>query len=177
MRWTLVALTLDQVALHLKKISGSMALSVAPLFLRCLSYSGTGVIVDCKDPYLQEWVLQRNNTPHRKGYTMKVEQRRPRLKPEDISALAHKDVSEEEPLDRLNPGDKTTMTYTHRPFPHGTAVNAVNADAKADPNTAEPTDTHVNAVGQPNHPAKKTADPGSKAPHSNQSVFQTLEAT
>ena len=79
-----------------------------------VSYSGLGVIVDCKDTYLQEWILQLNNTPDTRGYTMKVEQRRSRLKPEDIYALAHKDVSEREALERLNK-DKTTVTYTHRP--------------------------------------------------------------
>ena len=79
-----------------------------------VSYSGAGVIVDCKDPYLQEWILQLNNTPHTRAYTMKVEQRRPRLKPEEIHALAHKTVSEREALEHLNKGDKTTVTYTHR---------------------------------------------------------------
>ena len=34
----------------------------------------------------------------------------------------------------------------------------------ADPNTAEPTDTSVNAVGPPKPPAKKAAAPGSKPP-------------
>ena len=37
-----------------------------------VSYSGPGVIVDCKDPSLQEWILQLNHTPHTRGYTMKV---------------------------------------------------------------------------------------------------------
>ena len=80
-----------------------------------VSYFGPGVIVDCKDPYLQEWILQLNNTPHTRGYTMKVQQRRPPLKPEEIYALAHKSVSEREALERLNKRDKTTVTYTHRP--------------------------------------------------------------
>ena len=80
-----------------------------------VSYSGPGVIVHCKDPYLQEWILKLNNTPHTRGYTMKVKQRRPRLRPEEIYALAHKSVSEREALERLNKGDKTTVTYTHRP--------------------------------------------------------------
>ena len=79
-----------------------------------VSYYGPGVIVDCKDPYGQKWILQRNNTPHRRGYTMKVEQRRPRLKPDDIYGIAHKNVSGREALERLNKGDKTTVTYTHR---------------------------------------------------------------
>ena len=52
------------------------------------------------------------------------------------------------------------MTYTLRPSPHKAAVNAVNVDTTTDPNTAEPTDTSVNAVGHPRPPAKKTADPG-----------------
>ena len=46
-----------------------------------ICYSGPGVIVDCKDPCPQEWVFQLNNTPRTNGNTMKVEQRRPRLKP------------------------------------------------------------------------------------------------
>ena len=100
-----------------------------------VSYSGLGVIVDCKDPYVQGWILQLNNTPHTRGYTMKVEQRRPRLKPEEIYALAHKGVSEREALEPLNKGDKTTVTCTHCPSHNKTAVNAVNADATADPNT------------------------------------------
>ena len=66
--------------------------------------------------------VQLNNTPHTRGYTMKVEQRRPRLQPEDIYALAHKDVSEREALDLFNRGDKTTVTYTHRPSPNKTAL-------------------------------------------------------
>ena len=101
---------------------------------------------------------------------MKVEQRRRRLKPEDIYALVHKDVPGREALDRLNRGDKMTMTYTHHPSPHKTVVNAVNADTTADPNTAEPTDTSVSAVGQPESQVKKTADPGSKPPPFNEPV-------
>ena len=101
-----------------------------------LSYSGPGVIVDCKYPYSQKWILQLKNTPHTRSYTMKVDQRMPRLQPEDIYALAHKDVSGREALHRLNRGDKTTVTYTHRPSPNKTTVNAVNADTTADPNTA-----------------------------------------
>ena len=129
-----------------------------------VSYSGPGLIVDCKDPSLQEWILQLNNTPHTRGYTMKVEQRRPRLRPAGIYALAHKSVSEREALERLNKGDKTTAMYTHRPSHHRTAVNAVNADATADPNTSEPADASVNTVGHPKPPAKKTVDPGPKPP-------------
>ena len=59
------------------------------------------MIVGCKDPYLQDWVLQLNMTSHTNGYTLKVEQHKPCLKPEHIYALAHKDVSEREALDRL----------------------------------------------------------------------------
>ena len=216
-----------------------------------VSHCGPEMIVDCKGPYLQEWILQLNNTPHTRGYTMKVEKRRPRLKPEEIYALAHKSESEREALERLNKGDKTTVTYTHRPSHKKTAVNAVkppelppkgggmwpypwthvgtpshlghmdrvaatmpsqahagaaqkapdigqwegqdvplvspsscivkggipssrsylptylnavNADATADPNTSEPADTSVNAVGHPKPPAKKTVDPGPKPP-------------
>ena len=55
-----------------------------------VSYAGPRLIVDCKDPYLLEWVLQLNNTPHANGHTIKVEQRRHHLKPEDIYALAYK---------------------------------------------------------------------------------------
>ena len=91
------------------------------------------MIVDFKDPYLQEWILQLNNTPHTRGYTMKAEQRRPRLKPEEIYALAHRSVSEREALEHLKKRDKTTVTYTRRSSHNKTAVNAVNADATADP--------------------------------------------
>ena len=129
-----------------------------------VSYSGPGVIVDCKDPALQKWILKLNNTPHTRGYTMKVEQRRPRLKPEEIYALAHKSVSEREALERLNKGDKTAVTYTHCPSHNRTAVNAVNADATADPNTSDPANTSVNAVGHPKPPSKTTVDPGPKPP-------------
>ena len=84
---------------ELRKYSAQRCTTVPKI----VSYSGPGVIVDCKDPYLQEWIF---------------------------------------------------------------SVNAVNADATADPNTAKPTDTSVNAVGQPKPPAKKTANPGSKPPPS-----------
>ena len=63
---------------------------------KIVSYSWPGLIVDCKDPSLQEWILQLNNTPHTRGYTMKVEQLTRRVKPEEIYALAHKSVSERE---------------------------------------------------------------------------------
>ena len=129
-----------------------------------VSYSGTGLIVDCKDPYLQKWILQLNNEPQTSSYTMKVEQHRPRLKPEEIYALAHKSLSEREALERLNKGDRTTVTYTDRSSHNKTAVNAVNADATADPDTSEHADTSVNAVGHPKPPAKRTADPGPKPP-------------
>ena len=129
-----------------------------------VSYLGPGVIVDCKDPALQEWILKLNNIPHTRGYTMKVEQRRPRLKPEEIYALACKSVSEREALERLNNRDKTMVTYTHRPSHNRTTVNAVNADATVDPNTSEPANTSVNAVGHPKPPAKKTINPGPKPP-------------
>ena len=141
---------------ELKKYSAQRCTTVPEI----VSYSGPRVIADCKDPYLQEWILQLNNTPHTKGYTMKVQQRRPRLKPEDIYALAHKDVSERGALDRLNRGDKTAVTYTHHPSPQKTAVNAVNADDTADLNTAQPTDTSVNAVGHPEARRRKPATPG-----------------
>ena len=131
-----------------------------------VSYSKPRVIVDCKDLYVQEWILQLNNTRHTRGYTMKVEQRRPRLKPEDIYTLAHKDVPEREALNRLNKGERTMVTYTHRPSHNRTAVNAVNANATADPNTAAPTDISLNAVGHPKHPAKTTVDPRPKPPPS-----------
>ena len=108
--------------------------------------------------------MKLNNTPHTHGYTMKLEQRRPRLRPEEIYPLAHKSVSEREALERLKKGDKTTVTYTHRPSHNKTAVNAVNADATAGPNAFEPADTSVNAVGHPKRPAKKTVDPGPKPP-------------
>ena len=141
---------------ELRKYSAERCTTVPEM----VSYSGPGMIVDCKDPCLQESILQLNNTPHKRGYTMKVEQRRPRLKPEDIYAAAHKDVSEREAPDRLNKGDKTTVTYTHRPSNKKTAVIAVNAKATADPNTATPTDTSVNAVGHPNPRRRKRSTPG-----------------
>ena len=131
-----------------------------------VSYSRRGLIVDCKEPDLQEWILQLNNTPETSGYTMKVEQRSPRLKPEDIYALAHTDLSQREALDRLNKGDKTTVNYTHRPSHNKAAVNVVNVNATADPTTAAPTDTSINAVGHPQPSAKKTVDPGTKPPPS-----------
>ena len=129
-----------------------------------VSYSGPGLIVDCKDLSLQEWILQLNNTPHTRSYIMNVEQRRPRMEPEEIYALANKSVSEREALERLNKGDKTMVMYTHRPSHNKTAVNVVNADATADPNTSEPADTSVNAVGHPKPPAKKNANPEAKPP-------------
>ena len=164
MWWILLALTLRRVAPHSKKKSENIALNVALRFLRLFPILGRGVIADCKDPSLQECILQLNNKPHTPGYTMKVEQRRPRLKPAEIYALAHKSVSEKEALERLNKGDKTTVMYTHCPSHNRTAVNAVNADATTDPNTSEPADTSVNAVGHPKPPAKKTVDPMPKPP-------------
>ena len=71
---------------ELRKYSAQRCITVPEI----VSYSGLGVIVDFKDPYLQEWILHLNNTPHTRDYTMKVEQCRPRLEPEDIYALAHK---------------------------------------------------------------------------------------
>ena len=56
-------------------------------------------------------------------------------------------------------------------LPIKTAVDAVNADATTDPNTTEPTDTSVNAVGQPKPPAIKAAEPGSEPPPFNQPVW------
>ena len=129
-----------------------------------LFYSEPGVIVDSKDPSLKEWILQLNNTPHTRGYTMKVEQRRPRLKLEEIYALAHKSVSEREPLERLKEGDKMTVMYTHRPSHNQTAVNVVNADGKTDPNTSKLADTSVNTVGHPKPLTRKNADPRPRPP-------------
>ena len=63
------------------------------------------------------------------------------------------------------------MTYTHRPCPYKTAVNAVNADATANLNNAEPTDASINSAGHPKSPTKKTADPGPKPSASNQAVW------
>ena len=85
---------------ELRRYSAQRCTTV-PEIASCL---GPGTIVDCRDPYLQEWILKLNNTPHTRGYTMKVEQRRPCLKPKDIYALAHKRVSEMEVLERLNKG-------------------------------------------------------------------------
>ena len=58
-------------------------------------YAWPGPIVDCKDPYLLERPLQLNSTPDTNGHIMKVEKHRPRLKPGDIYALAHKDLRTE----------------------------------------------------------------------------------
>ena len=52
------------------------------------------MILDCKDPYLLEWALKFNNTSQTNGHTMNCQKRRPSLKPENIYALAYKDVSE-----------------------------------------------------------------------------------
>ena len=145
---------------ELRKYSAQRCTTVPEI----VSSSGPGVIVDCKNSSLQEWILQLNNTPHRRGYTMRVVQRRPRLKPKEIYALAHKSVLEREALERLNNGDKTTVTYTHRPSHNRTEVNAGDADATADPNASEPANTSVNAVGHRKPPAKKTVDPGPKPP-------------
>ena len=60
---------------ELRKYSAERCTTVPEI----VSYSGPGVIIDCKEPNLQEWMLQLNNTPHTRAYTMKVEQRRPRL--------------------------------------------------------------------------------------------------
>ena len=100
-------------------------LKVALWFPKLCLMRGRRVIVDCKDPYLLEWMLKPNNTPHANGHTINVEQRRRRLKPEDIYALAYKEIRKREALERLNRGDKTTVTYTHHPSPHKTAVNAL----------------------------------------------------
>ena len=71
-----------------------------------------------------------------------------------------------------------TVTYTHRPSHNKPAVNAVNANDTADPNTAEPADTSVKGVGHPKPPAKKTVSPGPKLPpFFLGSVFKTLENT
>ena len=45
---------------ELRKYSAQRCTAVPDI----VSYSGLGVIVDCKDPYLQEWIVQLNNTPH-----------------------------------------------------------------------------------------------------------------
>ena len=141
---------------ELKKYSDQACTTVPEI----VSFSGPGVIVYSKDPALQEWILKLNNTPHTRSYTMKVEQRRPRLKPTEIYARAHKSVSEREALERLTKGDKTTVTYTHHTSHNRTAVDAVNAEATTDPNTFEPAETSVNAVGHSKPPAKEPVDPG-----------------
>ena len=126
---------------ELRRVSAPRCTTVPEI----VPYSGPGVIVDCKEPNLQEWILQLNKTPHTCGYTINVEQRGPHLKPDDIYALAHKDVSEREALNGLTKGDKTTVTYTNSPSHNKTVVNAVNVNATADPTTAAPTDTSGNA--------------------------------
>ena len=60
--------------------------------------------------------MQLNSTAHTGGYTMKVEQLRPRLKPEDIYALAHEDASEREPLDCLKKGRQDDGDLHASPF-------------------------------------------------------------
>ena len=89
MWWILVALTLRRVAPRKKKKLRKYSAQCCTTVPEMISNSGPGLIVDCKDPHLQEWVLQLNTTRHTKGCTMKVEQRRPRWKPQDIYALAH----------------------------------------------------------------------------------------
>ena len=145
---------------ELRKYSAQRCTTVPEI----VPHSGPGLIVDCKDPSLQEWILHLNNTPHTCGYNMTVEQRRPRLRPEEIYALAHYCASQTEALELINQGDKTTVMYTHRPSHNKTAVNSVNADATADPNTSKPADTSVNAVGHSKPPAKKSAAPRAKPP-------------
>ena len=102
MWWILVALTPPmgraQFQKELRKYSAQRCTTVPEI----VSYSGPGLIVDCKDPALQDRILRLDNRPHTRGYTMNVEQRRPRLQPEEIHALAHKSVSEREDLERLN---------------------------------------------------------------------------
>ena len=51
---------------ELRKYSAQRCTTVPEI----VSYSGLGVIVDCKDWSLQEWILQFKNTPHTRGYTM-----------------------------------------------------------------------------------------------------------
>ena len=51
---------------QLRKYSAQCCTTVPEI----VSYLGPGLIVDCKDPYLQEWILQINNTPRTRGYTM-----------------------------------------------------------------------------------------------------------
>ena len=57
MWWILVALTLRRVAprskIELRRYSAQRCTTVPEI----VSYSRPGVIVDCKDPYLQEWIL------------------------------------------------------------------------------------------------------------------------
>ena len=109
------------------------------------------------------------------GYTMKGEKCRPRLKADDIYALAYKEVPKGEALECLNRCEKMTVTYTNCPSPHKTAVDAVNADATTSSKASESTDGSVNAVGHPSPLAKKTTEPsssstGSKPSPSNQPV-------
>ena len=99
----------------------------------CAKYSSTppdillcpGGTIDCKDGYVMAKLLALKNSPHANGYTMKVEQCRPRLDPDAIYNLAYKEVLKKEFLERLNRGDNTTVTDTHCPSPQTRAVNAL----------------------------------------------------
>ena len=55
------------------------------------------------------------------------------------------------------------VTYNYRSSHKKTTVNAVIADAMANPNTSDPADNSVHAVG-PKPLAKKTVGPGPKPP-------------
>ena len=123
--------------------------------------------------------LDLHNSTHVNGYTMKVEQHRPGWSPDGIYVLAYKEVPKRESLERLDQGEKTTVTHTHHPFPHKTTVNAVNANSSAkqfpspttvekqmaNENAAKPTNTYVNAVGNnKNSTAKVSPNPPSASP-------------
>ena len=71
------------------------------------------------------------------------------LKLEDIYAAAHKDVSEREAPNRLNKGDKTTVTYTHRPSNNKTAVTLAPPHPLTPPSTPWVTLTPGEENGRP----------------------------
>ena len=128
-------------------------------------------------------VLELNSTPHTNGYTMKVDQRKPRLKHDEKYALAYKDILKRKALEHPHPGDKTAVTWTKRSSPQETAVNAFNSHSTAN---AAPTErktvnpnteflTHANKSPNP-----CSSSPMPKPPPSNRPIlvpFETFEET
>ena len=59
---------------------------------------------------------------------MKAEQRRLHFNPDTVDYLAYEEVAKMEFFHRLNRGQKTSVTYTHRTVTQKAAVNAVKAN-------------------------------------------------